>query len=62
MDQYTRQIIGFGMHAGIVDGMSLCRMFQQAIGRRPAYRYFGKHPEFIETPGLPPWEPLEGLK
>jgi putative transposase len=39
MDQYTRQIIGFGMHAGIVDGMSLCRMFQQAIGRRPVPKY-----------------------
>jgi hypothetical protein len=29
MDQYTRKIIGFGMHAGIVDGVSLCRMFRQ---------------------------------
>jgi transposase InsO family protein len=39
MDQYTREIIGFGMQAGIVDGMSLCRMFQQAIGRRPVPKY-----------------------
>src|SRR5262245_35614376 len=27
MDQYTRRIIGFGVHAGIVDGKALCRMF-----------------------------------
>ena len=31
MDQYTRQIIGFGIHAGTVDGPSLCRMFNRAI-------------------------------
>jgi transposase InsO family protein len=31
MDQYTRRIIGFGIHAGIVDGMALCRMFNRAI-------------------------------
>jgi len=31
MDQFTRQIIGFGIHAGAVDGPSLCRMFNRAI-------------------------------
>jgi putative transposase len=31
MDQYTRRIIGFGIHRGVVDGWALCRMFQQAI-------------------------------
>jgi putative transposase len=31
MDQYTRRIIGFGIHAGAVDGLALCRMFNQAI-------------------------------
>jgi transposase InsO family protein len=31
MDQYTRRIIGFGIQAGIVNGMALCRMFKQAI-------------------------------
>ncbi len=31
MDQYTRRIIGFGIHAGGVDGMALCRMLKQAI-------------------------------
>jgi transposase InsO family protein len=31
MDQYTRRIIGFGLHAGAVDGSALCRMFNHAI-------------------------------
>ncbi len=31
MDQFTRRIIGFGVHGGIVDGVALCRMFQRAI-------------------------------
>jgi hypothetical protein len=31
MDQFTRRIIGFGVHSGIVDGVSLCRMFHRAI-------------------------------
>ena len=31
MDQFTRRIIGFGVHCGIVDGVALCRMFQRAI-------------------------------
>src|SRR5260370_42431627 len=31
MDKYTRRIIGFGVHAGKVDGVALCRMFNYAI-------------------------------
>jgi hypothetical protein len=31
MDQCTRRIIGFGVHAGTVDGAALCRMFNRAI-------------------------------
>jgi hypothetical protein len=31
MDQYTRRIIGFGVHAGIVDGIALCKMFLRTI-------------------------------
>ena len=30
MDQYTRGIIGFAVHAGNVDGPALCRMFNNA--------------------------------
>jgi transposase InsO family protein len=40
MDQYTRRIIGFGVHAGVVDGIALCRMFNQAIrGHRVMPKY-----------------------
>jgi putative transposase len=36
MDQFTRRLIGFGVHSGIVDGLALCRMFHRAIrGHRP---------------------------
>jgi putative transposase len=31
MDQFTRRLIGFGVHPGVVDGVALCRMFQRAI-------------------------------
>jgi hypothetical protein len=31
MDQFTRRVIGFGVHCGVVDGVALCRMFQRAI-------------------------------
>ena len=30
MEQYTRRIIGFGVHAGNVNGPVLCRMFNEA--------------------------------
>jgi len=31
MDQYSRRIVGFGIQRGAVDGLALCRMFQQPI-------------------------------
>jgi len=31
MDQFTRRLIGFGVHQGVVDGVALCQMFQRAI-------------------------------
>jgi len=39
MDQFTRRIIGFGVHAGNVDGAAICRMFAGAIrgGVTPTY-------------------------
>src|ERR1700693_5380882 len=40
MDQYTRRIIGFGVHAGTVDGVALYRMFNRAIrGQRRLPKY-----------------------
>ena len=39
MDQYTRRIVGFGIHAGVVDGQALCCLFTHAIRahRTPQY-------------------------
>jgi transposase InsO family protein len=39
MDQFTRRIVGVGVHRGTVDGMALCRMINHAIvGQRvPSY-------------------------
>ena len=39
MDQYTRRIIGFAVHAGNVDGPTLCRMFNQATSRQGCPKY-----------------------
>jgi transposase InsO family protein len=39
MDQYTRRIVGFGIHAGAVDGLALCRMFQEAIRSAGVSKY-----------------------
>src|SRR6516225_1894726 len=36
MDQFTRRIVGFGVHRGAVDGVELCRMFNRAArGQTP---------------------------
>ena len=39
MDQFTRRIIGLGVHRGTVDGPGLCRMFNAAIHGRGAPRH-----------------------
>jgi transposase InsO family protein len=39
MDQYTRRLIGFGVHAGDVDAITLCRMFNQIISGKDPPRY-----------------------
>jgi putative transposase len=39
MDQFSRRIIGFGVHAGDVDGVSLCRMFNTAISTQRVPHY-----------------------
>jgi putative transposase len=39
MDQFTRRLIGFGVHSGIVDGVALCRMFHRAIRGRSLPKY-----------------------
>jgi transposase InsO family protein len=39
MDQFTRRIIGFGIHRGTVDGPSLCSMFRRAIQGQALPKY-----------------------
>jgi putative transposase len=39
MDQWTRRIVGFGVHRGVVDGMALCQMFNRAIRRQRTPTY-----------------------
>jgi transposase InsO family protein len=39
MDQYTRRIIGLGVHAGNVDGLALCRMFSEATSKQDWPKY-----------------------
>jgi len=49
MDQFTRRVIGFGVHAGDVDGIALCRMFNMAISSRgiPKYLSSDNDPLFL---------------
>ena len=39
MDQFTRRIIGFGVHPGVVNGIVLCRMFNSAIAAEGIPKY-----------------------
>jgi len=49
MDQFTRRIIGFGVHVGDVDGIALCRMFNSAIVSKGAPKYLSSDndPRFL---------------
>jgi transposase InsO family protein len=49
MDQFTRRIIGFGVHGGDVHGAALCRMFNTAISSRgdPQYLSSDNDPLFL---------------
>jgi transposase InsO family protein len=39
MDQWTRRIVGFGVHRGVVDGVALCQMFNRAMACQAAPTY-----------------------
>ena len=39
MDQFTRRIVGFAVHRGVVDGISLCRMFNRVIRAHELPKY-----------------------
>ena len=41
MDLFTWRIIGIGVHAGDVDGVALCRMFNTAISSKGVPKYLG---------------------
>ena len=49
MDQFTRRIIGFAIHAGVVDGAAVCCMFNEATagsGVLPRYLSSDNDPLF----------------
>jgi transposase InsO family protein len=49
MDQYTRRIVGFGVHRGPVDGVGLCGMFNRAIrGHAPPKYLSSDHDRLFE--------------
>ena len=39
MDQFTRRLVGIGVHVGAVTGVDMCRMFNTAIKGQGAPRY-----------------------
>src|SRR5499426_1499981 len=39
MDQFTRRIVGVGVHRGVVDGVALCRMFNRATRGQTIPKY-----------------------
>jgi transposase InsO family protein len=39
MDQFTRRIVGFAVHRGVVDGVALCRIFNRAIHTQTLPKY-----------------------
>jgi putative transposase len=49
MNQFTRRLIGFGVHAGDVDGAALCRMFNRVMsGKRPPTHLSSDHDPLFE--------------
>lgn len=50
MDQFTRRLIGVGVHGGPVDGAALCRMFNTAIhGQGPPRHLSTDHDPLFEA-------------
>ncbi len=47
MDQFTRRKIGFGVHAGEVDGVALCRLFNHAISGKGLPRHLRTRAQII---------------
>ena len=54
MDQFTRRIVGFGVHRGAVDGVGLCRMFNRsARGHTPPTHLSSDHDRLYQ---FHPWQ------
>ena len=58
MGQFTRRIIGFGVHQGDVDSVALCCLFNQAISSKSntdgrVILDFARHRCFSSANGLP---------
>jgi len=50
MDQFTRRVVGFGVHCGAVTGVDLCRMFNVAIhGERVPQHLSTDHDPLFEA-------------
>jgi hypothetical protein len=45
MDVFTRRIIGFGVRAGDVDGIAVCRMFNFAVAGQPLPNHISTDPD-----------------
>lgn len=39
MDQFTRRIVGFSVHAGDLNGVAICRMFNKIISHKTLPKY-----------------------
>ena len=39
MDQFSRRIVGFAVHAGTLDGPTICRMFNRIVSGSGAPQY-----------------------
>jgi putative transposase len=39
MDQFTRQVVSFAVHAGAIDGPTVCRLFNSILGGSTGPRY-----------------------
>jgi transposase InsO family protein len=49
LDQYTRRVIGFAVHAGDCDGVAYCRLFNEIISgkKRPKYLSSDNDPLYL---------------
>jgi transposase InsO family protein len=54
MDQFTRRIVGFAVHHGVVDGVVLCRMFNRAIRTQTLPKYLSSDHDPLYR--FHPWE------